>query len=127
MKSISPWVAGSLIVLAARSWAEPAPDPAAVPRATAHAEVAGNIRVAAMIPAGISTRDACVGFRSIGACSAALHASQNLSISFAEVRDRMLGGESLGAAIHAMKPRVDPLREVRRAEKQARDDLRPPG
>jgi len=118
--SVTLWVAVAVIVLPLRPWAQAAPPAGAD-------EVAGNIRVAAMIPAGISTRDACVGFRSLGECSAALHASQNLSIGFADLRERLMSGQSLGAAIHAIKPTVDSLRAVRRARQQAREDLRPPG
>ncbi|MDE2137070.1 MAG: hypothetical protein KGJ68_06500 [Gammaproteobacteria bacterium] len=96
--------------------AGPAPDPATA-----------NTRLAALVPAGMTTREACTGFKDLADCSAALHASQNLNIAFPDVRARLLGGQTLEAAIHALKPAVDSKREVRRAEQQASEDLRPLG
>lgn len=115
----------------AASASEPGPLPAPQQQVTQRADpadpVAANTRIAALVPAGMSTKDACVGFQSLGECSAALHASQNLNIPFPDVRGRMISGQSLGAAIQALKPTADSLKEVRRAEQQASEDLRPLG
>jgi len=88
-----------------------------------HTAAADNTRLAALVPAGLSPEDACRGFGDLGACSAALHVSQNLNIPFADLKDRLTAGQSLATVIHAFKPGVDSRREAQRAEKQARDDL----
>jgi hypothetical protein len=104
----------------------PTSDPAAAAGAAASG-AAANTRVAALVPSSMSPAAACGGFRDLGECSAALHVSQNLNIPFADVKGRVTNGQSLGAAIHALKPKADAQREVRRAEEQAREDLRSQG
>jgi hypothetical protein len=105
----------------------PAPDPATQPRADAADPVSGNTRLAALVPAGMTTREACTGFKDVNECSAALHVSQNLNIAFPEVRERVVGGQTLEAAVHALKPSANAHIEVHRAEQQAGEDLRPVG
>ena len=103
----------------------PAPDPAA---ADTHATAAaGNTRLAALVPAGLTPEDACRGFKDLSECSAALHVAQNLNVSFADLKDRVTSGQSLGTAIHSLKPKADSKREAQRAEEQAREDLRTTG
>ena len=103
----------------------PAPDPAA---ADTHATAAaGNTRLAALVPAGLTPEDACRGFKDLSECSAALHVAQNLNVSFADLKDRVTSGQSLGTAIHSLKPKADSRREAQRAEEQAREDLRTTG
>jgi hypothetical protein len=104
--------------------------PAAEPAVSASLSATGattNTRVAALVPSGMSPAEACKGFRDLGECSAALHVSQNLNVPFAEVKDKMTSGQSLGAAIHALKPKADAQREARRALEQALEDLRSQG
>ncbi len=107
--------------------AEPAPDPAAQPRADASDPVSGNTRLAALVPAGMTTREACTGFKDVSECSAALHVAQNLNIAFPDVRERVLGGQTLEAAVHALKPSANAQIEVHRAQQQASEDVRPVG
>lgn len=104
----------------------PAPDPAA---ADTHAPTAasGNTRLAALVPTGLTPEDACRGFKDLSECSAALHVAQNLNIPFADLKDRVTSGQSLGTAIHALKPKADSKREAQRAGEQAREDLRTTG
>jgi len=103
----------------------PAPDPAA---ADTHATAAGgNTRLAALVPAGLTPEDACRGFKDLSECSAALHVAQNLNIPFADLKDRVTSGQSLGTAIHSLKPKANSKREAQRAEEQAREDLRTTG
>ena len=111
--------------------AEPGPAPSADPPAEAQTQAASsasaNTRLAALVPAGLTPEDACRGFKDLGECAAALHAAQNLNIPFADLKDRMSSGQSLGTAIHALKPKADSRHEVQRAEEQARLDLRAQG
>ena len=64
------------------------------------------------------------GFKNQGQLIAALHASQNLGIPFADLKAKMTGMHpmSLGEAIHALKPNMpekDVAKEARKAVNQA--------
>lgn len=97
--------------------------PLAHAQSAIHVAAADNTRVVALVPAGVSAEEACRGFRDLSECSAALHVAQNLNIPFMELRYRLIAGQSLTNAIHALAPTVDPRREAERAERQARADL----
>jgi hypothetical protein len=56
-----------------------------------------------------------------------LHAAQNLNIPFADLKSHVTGGELLEGAIHACKPDADAAAAARRAQQQARSDLKPEG
>lgn len=109
----------------------PAADPPSqAPTAAAEmpkAPEAGNTRLAALVPAGLTPEDACRGFKGLSDCSAALHVAQNLNIPFADLKQRVTSGQSLTKAIHALKPKADSRREAQRAAEQAREDLRTQG
>jgi hypothetical protein len=110
---------------------ESGPAPTADPPTAAETQhttaASGNTRLAALVPAGLTPEDACRGFKDLSECSAALHVAQNLNIPFADLKDRMTSGQSLGTAIHALKPKADSRHEVQRAEEQARQDLHSQG
>jgi hypothetical protein len=80
-------------------------------------------RLAAVVPSGMSTEQACSGFKSIRECAAALHAAQNLGIPFPDLKSKLTGGEKLGAAIHDLKPEAKAREQASKAEAQARSDL----
>jgi hypothetical protein len=73
----------------------------------------------------MSTRDACSGFTSVSDCVTSLHAAQNLSLPFADLKARLTGGQKLDAAIHEMRPEVDAQAEVLKAQEQTKVDLHP--
>ena len=102
----------------------PQTDPSAM--AQSSVSTLESTRLAAIVPSGMSTQEACAGFRSVEECAATLHASQNLSIPFADLKSRVTGGTKLGAAIHQLKPNANVKAEVRKAEDQARSDTRSP-
>jgi hypothetical protein len=102
----------------------PQTDPSAT--AQSSASTAQNTRLAAIVPSGMSAQEACAGFRSVEECAATLHASQNLSISFPDLKSRVTGGAKLGTAIHQLKPDANVKAELRKAEEQARSDTRSP-
>jgi hypothetical protein len=102
----------------------PAPDPATLTRAPITDEVAANTRIASLVPAGMSTKDACIGLQNMLECSAVLHAAANLNVPFADLKSRMVGGMSLSATIHSLKPKADARKEAQRAEQQASADIR---
>ena len=76
-------------------------------------------------PHDITAQQACSGFKNLGQCAAAIHVSHNLDIPFADLKTRMTGdhSESLGKAIHEIKPDVNAKSEAKKGEKQANKDL----
>ena len=79
-------------------------------------------RIEKMLPANMTLNTASAGFRNQGQFIAAVHASQNLGIPFADLKTKMLAGDSLGSAIQALKPEADGQIEARRARARA-DEL----
>lgn len=76
-------------------------------------------RLQAMLPAGMSVEQAADGFRNQGQFVAAVQASHNLEIPFADLKSRMVtDGLSLGQSIHALKPGVDADAEATRAVRE---------
>jgi hypothetical protein len=65
-----------------------------------------------------------VGFKNFGDFAAAAHASQNLSVPFAQMQAQMTGkhAASLSKAITTLKPDADVKKEVKKANAQARAD-----
>ena len=81
-------------------------------------------RLTALLPPGTTLTQAAAGFKNQGQFIAALEASKNLGIPFADLRDRMTAGQSLGAAIHALKPTMTTANvdsSVKAAEEQAKN------
>jgi len=85
-----------------------------------------DTHLAALLPHGMSQKEACEGVKTTNECAAMLHAAQNLSLPFADLKSQISSGQQLEGAIHSLKPDVDAAAEARRAEQQARSDLRPP-
>lgn len=96
------------------------------PNSMAPNSAAPNTRLAAIVPQGMTAREACSAFKTTNECAAALHAAHNLNIPFTELRSKIVGGQRLVAAIHSLKPAADAKAEAQRAEQQARGDLQPP-
>ena len=63
-----------------------------------------SARLTGMLPSGATLTGAAAGFKNSGQFIATLVASNNTGLSFADLKDRVTAGQSLGAAIHAMKP-----------------------
>jgi len=76
---------------------------------------------------GEDAQTACTGFKNIGQCVAAAHVAKNLDIpgGFDAVKAKVTGtGDvSLGKAIKGFAPNADAKAEVKKANKQASDDL----
>jgi hypothetical protein len=85
-----------------------------------------DIHLAAITPPGMSTEEACTGFKSLIECATAMHAAQNLGIPYGDLKSKLTAGRQLTAAIHDLKPAADAPAEARRAEDQARSDVRVP-
>lgn len=65
------------------------------------------------------------GFKNLGQFVAACHVSHNLGIPFDQLKATMIGPpkESLGQAIHALKPSANSTEESKKGEKQAKQDM----
>ncbi len=76
---------------------------------------------------GEDAQTACTGFKNIGQCVAAAHVAKNLDIpgGFDAVKAKVTGtgAVSLGKAIKGFAPNADAKAEVKKANKQASDDL----
>ena len=82
-------------------------------------------RLTGMLPAGTTLANAAMGFKNQGQFIAALNVSKNLNIPFADLKAKMTGTnpESLGAAIHDLKPNIttdQAKTEAEKAEKAAK-------
>lgn len=80
--------------------------------------------VAKLFPAGTDLQASASGFRNLGDFVSAAHVSNNLGIPFADLKTRLLAGDSLGAAIQALKPGADAQLEANRARARADEQLR---
>ena len=78
-----------------------------------------------LLPPGTDLQQAASGFKNLGQFVAAVHVAHNLGIPFDELKAKMLGppSESLGKAIHDLKPDVPAKAEAKKAKKQAKDDV----
>ncbi len=74
---------------------------------------------------GQDASTACDGFKNLGQCVAAAHVSQNLGITFSDLKAKMTGSspESLGKAIQDLKPSANAKTESKKANKQAQQDI----
>ncbi len=66
-------------------------------------------RLTPLLPSGMTLEQAADGFKNQGQFIAALNASKNLNIPFADLKAKMTGPgrESLGRAIHELRPDLD--------------------
>jgi hypothetical protein len=109
----------------AKTSAKPEPKgPQAVgPQLTRHPKLSAKLQL--LLPPNTDLQAASLGFRNLGQFVAAVHVSNNLGISFDELKLRMTGPEpkSLGQSIQELRPAANADVEVKRAEAQARRDL----
>lgn len=86
-------------------------------------KLAGKLQ--GLLPAGTNLQQAAQGYKNLGQFVAAVHVSHNLGIPFDQLKAKMIGPpkESLGNAIHALKPLANSKAETRKAEKQAKQDM----
>jgi hypothetical protein len=76
-------------------------------------------------PSALSTLQTdAKGFKNLGQFVAAVHVSHNLNIPFDQLKAKVTGGESLGDAIHDLKPDMNAKNEVKRAQQEAKEDLK---
>lgn len=88
---------------------------------TQNSKLSSNLQ--GLLPTGTSLQDAAKGFDHLGQFVAAVHVSKNLSIPFDQLKREMMNGNSLGGAIHTLRPNVDSRQEALKANQQALDDM----
>jgi len=79
-----------------------------------------------LLPPKTDLQTAASGFKNLGQFVAAVHVSHNLDIPFSDLKGKLTGphAESLGKAIHDLKPDADAKAEVKKAKHEADDDLK---
>jgi hypothetical protein len=91
--------------------------------------LASNTKLASklqsLLPPGTDLQAAASGFKNLGQFVAAVHVSHNLGIPFDQLKAKMQGPptESLGKAIHDLKPTVDVKAETKKAKTEAHQDM----
>jgi hypothetical protein len=85
-----------------------------------------NAKVTALLPAGMTLKKAAKGFSTERQFLAALHASKDLGIPFAQLKAEMTGHDhdSLTQAIRELKPGVDARAAAKTAQQEASADLK---
>src|ERR1051326_3761561 len=93
-------------------------------------KLASNTKLASklqsLLPPGTDLNAAASGFKNLGQFVAAVHVSHNLGIPFDQLKSKMLGppSESLGKAISQLKPDANTKTETKKAENEAKDDMK---
>jgi hypothetical protein len=82
-------------------------------------------KLQSLLPPGTDLQTAASGFKNLGQFVAAVHVSHNLGIPFDQLKAKMLApsSQSLGQAIHDLKPTANAKAETKKAESEARQDL----
>jgi hypothetical protein len=79
-----------------------------------------------LLPAETTPQQACAGFKTLEQCVTAIHVAQNLKLPFADLKARTTGKGSVGLqkAIEQMAANVNAKDELKKAKKQAADDMK---
>ncbi|HLK06872.1 MAG TPA: hypothetical protein VKV30_02975 [Candidatus Angelobacter sp.] len=82
-------------------------------------------KLQSLLPPGTDLQTAASGFKNLGQFVAAVHVSHNLGIPFDQLKAKMQGPptESLGKAIHQLKPDANAKAETKTAESEAHQDM----
>jgi hypothetical protein len=79
-----------------------------------------------LLPADLSPQQACAGFKTLEQCVTAIHPAQNLKLPFVDLKAKTTGKGSVGLqkAIEQMATNANAKDEVKKAKKQAADDMK---
>ena len=92
---------------------------------TQNTKLSSNLQ--SLLPEGTDMQEASNGFKNLGEFVAAVHVSKNLDVPFTDLKEKMDNGDSLGKAIHELKPEADAKAEAKKAKKQASNDIKESG
>jgi hypothetical protein len=77
-----------------------------------------------LLPEGTDIQKAASNFKSLVKFVATVHASKNLGIPFTDLKSKMVSSDKLDKAIKALKPDADAKEEAKKAEKEAKSDIK---
>lgn len=99
-------------------------DPTAADQLAARPSLAAKLQEE--LPSNTNLQSAARGFENLGQFVAAVHVSHNLGIPFRDLKAKVTGRSAvnLGKAIQQLKPGVDAKAEAKKAEKQAKQDIK---
>lgn len=92
-------------------------------RLSSNTKLSGKLQ--GLLPPGTDLQTAASGFKNLGQFVAAVHVSHNLGIPFDQLKAKMQGPptESLGKAIHQLKPDANAKAETKTAKAEAHQDM----
>ena len=79
-----------------------------------------------MLPSDTTPQQACAGFKTVEQCVTTIHLSQNLKVTFADLKAKTTGKGSVGLqkAIEQVAPTVNAKDELKKAKKQTGEDMK---
>lgn len=79
-----------------------------------------------ILPAEMTPQQACAGFKTLEQCVTTIHLAQNLKLPFADLKAKTTGKGSVGLrkAIEQMAANANSKDELKKAKKQADDDMK---
>ena len=91
-----------------------------------HDDARLSAKLQEMLPADMTPQQACAGFKTLEQCVTAVHLAQNLKLSFADLKAKTTGKGSVGLrkAIEQMAANANAKDELKKAKKQAADDMK---
>jgi len=83
-------------------------------------------KLQAELPPNTNLQSAARGFDDLGRFVSAVHVAHNLGIPFRDLKAKTTGRSaiSLGKAVQQLKPGMDAKAEIKKAEKQAKQDIK---
>lgn len=91
-----------------------------------HDDARLSAKLQEMLPAELTPQQACAGFKTLEQCVTATHLAQNLKLTFADLKAKTIGKGSVGLqkAIAQMAANANAKDELKKAKKQAADDMK---
>jgi hypothetical protein len=91
-----------------------------------HDDAQLSARLQDMLPADMRPQQACTGFKTLEQCVTAIHLAQNLKLPFPDLKAKTTGKGSVGLrkAIEQMAANANAKDELKKAKKQAADDMK---
>ena len=79
-----------------------------------------------MLPSDLTPQQACSGFKTLEQCVTTIHVAQNLKLSFPDLKGKTTGKGSINLqkAVEQMAAGVDAKDELKKAKKQASNDMK---
>lgn len=91
-----------------------------------HDSPALSAKLKEMLPEDLSPEQACAGFKTVEQCVTAVHLAQNVKVPFPDLKAKTTGKGSVGMqkAIEQMAASANAKDEMKKAKKQASEDMK---